>query len=160
MKSLKITTAIALSSALLLTACGGNSGSSGDTKNPNASTESKTQALVGYWKSDCIYNKEDKKSYLGYVQWGVSNGRLVIKDMFNGAFNGKGCKGKPKFAHDAEDDARGTTLTKKELEKELKEVRFEGMNKLIVKEDGDEETLYRMQAKDFPKYDYTNGIKW
>ncbi len=160
MKSLKITTAIALSSALLLTACGGNSGSSGDTKNPNASTESKTNALVGYWKSDCLYDKEDKIFYQGYVQWGKSNGSLVMKDMFSGAFNRKDCKGKPKFAHDAEDDPRGITLTKKELEKELKKVTFKGMNKLIVKEDGDVETLYRMQAKDFPKYNYTSGVKW
>ncbi len=44
--SIKLATAIALSSTLLLTACGGSSDSSGDTK-------SKVDTLVGYWKGEC-----------------------------------------------------------------------------------------------------------
>ncbi len=156
MKSFKITTAIALSSALLLTACGGSSSSSGDNKvtNPNASIESKAQTLVGYWKSDCKYDKEDKKSYQGYAQWGTAKGKLIFKDLFGATFNGKGCKGKAVYSHDSEDDAKGTALTKEQIKKVI----FDGVNKVTVKEDdGQVNTLYRMQAKNFPKYNYTNG---
>ncbi len=160
MKNLKVTTVIALSSALLLTACGGSSGSSGDKNNPNASTESKMQALVGYWKSDCDYDKNDNKSYQGYAQWDSNNGNMIIRNMFNATFDGQGCRGKASFSHDSEEDPRGKVIPKKEVAKAIHDFTFDGINKIILKDEDGSYTLYRMDAKDFPKYDYTNPVEW
>ncbi len=162
MKRFKLTTTIALSSALLLTACGGSSSSSGDNKvtNPNASIESKTKALVGYWRGECLYNKEDNTSHQGYAQWDSSNGNMILKNMFSATFNGQGCQGKASFSHDSEEDPRDQVVTKKEVAKAIHDFTFDGMNKLILKDDDEAYTLYRIQAKDFPKYDYTNPVEW
>ncbi len=83
-------------------------------------------------------------------------GELILKDAFYGEFDGRSCGGKANLVHPANDDLnRGKAM----LKEEIKTVTFTGMNKVVMDVDDDGGlTLYRVQAHNFPKYNYTNPI--
>ncbi|MBS9779675.1 MAG: hypothetical protein KGV51_03525 [Moraxellaceae bacterium] len=134
--SVKIATAIALSSALLLTACGGNSDSSG--------AKSKVDTLVGYWKAECDTNykgtsKNSTRSSYDYIQF-VKHGKngLKIKQTVVEEFTTNNCTGKSTL--DKDEDNHIVT------QKELDEVTLQGSNKFIINKD----KYSRLQPKKFP----------
>ncbi len=136
--SVKIATAIALSSTLLLTACGGSSHSSGDKP------KSKIDTLVGYWKAKCDTNykgsgKNSTLSSFDYIQF-VKHGKngLKIKQTVVEEFTTNNCTGKSTF--DKDEDNHVVT------QKELGTVTLQGNDKFIISTD----EYARIQAKNFP----------
>ncbi len=92
-----------LGSTLLLTACGGDSDSSGNDKpsfskssNPVKPSSNKDMAeqLNGYWKADCKYDSETGlyKSYIVHLQK-LNDNEVLRKEGYRGNYTDSKCVG-------------------------------------------------------------------
>ncbi len=141
--SVKLATAIALSSALLLTACGGSSDSSGDK------TASKIDTLVGYWKGECDtnykgQNKDSTLSSYDYVQL-VKDGENVLKieQIVGEIFTNNNCSGKGRLV---KDEDKSKVLTQDELDT----ITLQGNKVFIIESNEGKDKYNRIKAEDFP----------
>ncbi len=151
----QLATAIALSSALLLTACGGSSHSSGDTKsetnkskptttNKTQTKKSKVDKLVGYWKAECDKEK-DNSSYREYFQL-VKDGKngLKFNQFVTEEFKTTDCTGKSTVEDENEEN---DFFSQDDIDRTI----FQGNNSFVDKlKDGTKTKYTRIQAKDFP----------
>ncbi len=143
--SIKLASTIALSSTLLLTACGGSSDSSGD-KTP----QSKVDTLVGYWQSDCDtnYKGHDKDSTLSsydYIQL-IKDGKdgLKIEQIIGETFTNDNCSGTGKLSKDDEDGLKILT------QDELNTITLQGDKKFLIESEEGQDTYNRIKAEEFP----------
>ncbi len=146
--SVKLATAIALSSALLLTACGGSSDSSGDN-----TAKSKVDTLVGYWKSECDNEYTNvtpnttifsDREYFQIVKHG--NNELKFAQNIEENFTNNNCSGKGTFEKYELEEGESGVLPKKELDK----FTLQGKDKFFVEDKGHKITFTRVQPEDFP----------
>ncbi len=148
-----------MASALLLSACGGSSSSSGDNKTPikpsnpsqpsataqeiNATPTSKLNALSNaYWKSEC-QKRHDGTSKITYV-YAIkqANGSLKFEKYHKQYFSDGQCTTKTKVVNKSDE-----VLT----EKDMDDVTFQTKDKLVVVNGDGKETVHtRIEANQFP----------
>ncbi len=78
-----LSTTLLLSSTILLSACGGNSGSSGDNKD--------NYSLKGYWQSECL-TADMASPTIVYYHITETNDKLKSEEIVQ-EFKGKNCTG-------------------------------------------------------------------